>query len=201
MLCKWALLVSCLFTQSIFADSPDTVPEGSTYTPIAKEATVEQVLDVIRVYSASQYGKAYLEKLRGAGYACRPVMSSLWRCSKHLSSINNDEDEVKRRIQTQVSKLSVVSFGILRGKASLTHESDAYNEWEIPQKISLGENLKADYYRLRHLQGTEYLKLLPGKQGKGKEYIWNGRKLFKILNFAISNKEGFTRYMVQSSYK
>ena len=106
------------------------------------------------------------------------------------------ESEVKQSLERKITQLKSVQFGKQWSKISKTHESYAYDEREMRQKIIIGDT-KLDYYRFRHLRDTNYLKLVPGREGFVGEYLWSNEGLSQIIEFSMSHTEGYTRYVMQ----
>lgn len=193
-------MLSSIFLTITQAIEPTYMPLDSVFRPTGQNVETMVVLDSIRVYTGTQAGKDLIGKLKSNGYACQPALSQLWRCTRHLSNWNHDTTKVQKRILERVAQLPDISFGKVWSEPEQTHESEAYNEWEMRQKVKVGE-YSSDYFRFRSLAGTSYLKLLPGQQGSKEEYLWNGEKLSRVIEFSMSHKEGYTRYLFEIPYQ
>jgi len=193
------LALASLLLTHFLAANPSNLPADSIFRPTGQDVETVMVLDSIRVYTGTQNGKDTIIKLKTEGYACKPALSKLWRCTRHLTKWNHPTQRVQQRIEEKISDLKDVSFGEIWGASEQTHDSEAYREWEMKQSMKLG-TVETRYYRTRHLRDTDYFKLLPGKQGTGKEYLWNGETLSKIIELSISHKDGYTRYIFEVPY-
>ena len=183
-----------------YASDINAMPEGKTFKATHKNINTVSVLDSIRVYTGNTAGKEKISALKDEGYTCKPALSKLWRCTTHLKNWNHESGTVQSRIEKIVKKSSDISFGKLWKGPEISHESEAYTEWEVGQYVSLGD-LNTKYFRWRSLSGTDYLKLLPGKQGFVEEYLWQNEQLRKIVSFSISHRDGYTRYVVEIPYE
>lgn len=179
---------------------PSYMPPDSIFRPTGQNVKTMVVLDSIRVYTGTQDGKDAISKLKANGYACKSALSQLWRCTRHLSNWNHNAADVQKRILKEVSELPDISFGKIWNEPQQTHESQAYNEWEMSQKIAAGD-YSSEYYRLRLLSGVSYLKLLPGQQGFKEEYLWDGEVLSRVVQFSLSHNDGYTRYIFEIPYQ
>lgn len=180
----------------ISAIEPNYFDENTRLLPIKENVRNIMILDSIKVYTGNQAGRDRVIELKDKGYVCKPVLSKLWRCTNHLDQINHKESEVKQSLERKITQLKSVQFGKQWSEISKTHESYAYDEWEMRQKIIIGDT-KLDYYRFRHLRDTDYLKLVPGREGFVGEYLWSNEGLSQIIEFSMSHTEGYTRYVMQ----
>lgn len=176
------------------------MPEQKTFKAANNNINTLSVLDSIRVYTGNTAGKDKIISLRIEGYTCKPALSKLWRCTTHLENWNHETAIVQSRIEKVVQEASDVSFGRLWKNPEISHVSQAYSEWEVGQYLKLGE-LNTKYFRWRSLKGTDYLKLLPGKQGFVEEYLWQNEQLSKIVSFSLSHRDGYTRYVIEIPYE
>lgn len=189
-------LIGVICSQAL---EPGYFPENSTFNPSNANVKTLGIIDSIRVFTGNQAGRDRVIQLKSKGYNCEPALSNLWRCTNHLENWNHEANKVKRRINNEVSKLEPVNFGRTWNELVQTHESYAYNEWEMRQNMKIGD-YQLEYYRFRKLQGTDFLKLLPGQQGFKQEYLWNENGFSKVVEFSISHSEGYTRYLMQIPY-
>ena len=185
---------------SSYAKNPATMPEGKKFKASNKNISTVSVLDSVRVYTGNTAGKNKITQLKNEGYSCKPALSKLWRCTTHLQNWNHEYATVRSRIEKIVQNSSDMSFGKLWKGPEISHESEAYIEWEVGHNLKLG-TLETKYYRWRSLNGTDYLKLLPGKQGFVEEFLWKNEQLTKIVSFSIFHEEGYTRYHVEIPYE
>lgn len=178
------------------AIEPGYFEENTLLSPVKENVRTIMILDSIKVYTGNQAGRDRIIQLKDKGYSCKPALSKLWRCTNDLDQINHEESEVNKSLEGKVSALKAVQFGKQRSDFSKTHESFAYDEWEMRQNIKIGDT-KLEYYRFRHLRDTDYLKLVPGREGFMGEYLWSKDGLSKIVEFSMSHSEGYTRYIMQ----
>ena len=194
------LLLNSFCIISCTASNPSAMLEGKTYKAVDSIVNTLAVLDSIRVYTGNAAGQEQITKLRSAGYTCKPALSKLWRCTSHLNQWNHDSEIVQSRVSEIKQKSPNLSFGKIWREIEKTHESEAYSEWEVGQIVTLGD-LQTRFFRWRNLSGTNYLKLLPGKQGFIQVFLWSNNQLTKVVAFSISHKSGYTRYIIEIPYE
>lgn len=173
---------------------PLPLPENSQLSAKIDTLNTLTILDVVRVFTGSEAGREKMKRLKGEGYACSYVTSRFARCTDHLSYPKHSEADFSNRSIKEAGKLRVLKSSELIQDPILTHESEAYSEWEVKHSITIGEDT-VEYYRLRYMPGLDLFKVVPGREGFTTEYLWDGEKLRKVIDFGMSHDEGFTRYM------
>ncbi len=193
-------IFNTLYVFSNATSEPSAMPEGKVFKAVDKVIKTLAVLDSIRVYTGNAAGQEKITKLKSAGYVCRPALSKLWRCTTHLNQWNHDPKKIRSRISGIKQSSPNLTFGRVWGEIEKTHHSEAFSEWEVEQIVKVGD-LETRYFRWRDLNGTDYLKLLPGKQGFIQEFLWSNDQLSKIISFSMAHKDGYTRYLIEIPYE
>lgn len=176
------------------ANEPLNLPENVEMKATVQGYQIETVIDVISVYTGSIDGQENLKSLTENGYACQPALSQLWRCARHLDKPKHELTKIESRLESEVAELGALKTGKLKTAPALTHESSAYTEWVVEQKLTIG-GVNYPKYRIRRLNGLDVDKILPGDSGSSRiEFLFDGTTLKQWVEFGISAPSGFTRY-------